>query len=89
MRGPIASPRTKRALALTAGWAFVALGVAGLFLPVLQGVLFLLIGLIILSSEYVWAHHLLARLLERFPKLHRLADRARQKASKVTGRPAG
>ena len=31
------------------------LGVIGLFLPLLQGVLFLLIGLFILSTEYVWA----------------------------------
>jgi uncharacterized membrane protein YbaN (DUF454 family) len=43
------------------------LGVIGLFLPVLQGVLFLLIGLFVLSSEYVWAHRLLAKIRNRFP----------------------
>ncbi|HEX7006430.1 MAG TPA: hypothetical protein VF274_04785 [Alphaproteobacteria bacterium] len=32
------------------GWAFVVLGVLGLFLPVLQGILFLLIGLFLLSA---------------------------------------
>jgi hypothetical protein len=48
---------------------FILLGIAGLFLPVLQGVLFLLIGLLILSSEYVWAHRLLERLKQRFPTL--------------------
>jgi len=32
------------------GWVFVVLGVLGLFLPILQGVLFLLIGLFLLSS---------------------------------------
>ena len=39
-------------LVLLLGWSFVALGVIGLFVPVLQGVLFLLIGLFVLSSEY-------------------------------------
>lgn len=61
---------TKRLL-LALGWVFMVLGVLGLFLPVLQGVLFLLIGLIILSSEYVWAHHLLLKVKERFPHLSR------------------
>jgi uncharacterized membrane protein YbaN (DUF454 family) len=70
----------KRALILIAGWAFILLGIVGLFLPVLQGILFLLIGLVILSSEYAWAHHLLTKLRERFPKLGRTADLATEKA---------
>ena len=53
-----------------AGWAFILLGIAGLFLPILQGILFLLIGLTLLSAEYVWAHRLLAHLHMRFPSLH-------------------
>lgn len=72
--------QAKRILVLIVGWAFILLGIAGLFLPILQGVLFLLVGLIILSSEYVWAHHLLTRLKERFPKLGRTADQATEKA---------
>jgi uncharacterized membrane protein YbaN (DUF454 family) len=50
------------------GWAFIALGIAGLFLPVLQGVAFLLVGLTILSLEHHWARRWVQRLLERFPK---------------------
>lgn len=76
------SQRVKRVVALIAGWAFILLGIVGLFLPILQGVLFLLIGLIILSSEYVWAHHLLNRLLDRFPRLRLMADKAKQKADR-------
>jgi len=38
-------PGVKRLLALVVGWGFIALGIVGLFLPILQGVLFLLIGL--------------------------------------------
>jgi uncharacterized membrane protein YbaN (DUF454 family) len=82
---------TKRILLLIAGWGFILLGILGLFLPFLQGVLFLLVGLIILSSEYVWAHRLLARLRERFPKIGRTADRAAEKAAtwlrRITGQP--
>jgi uncharacterized membrane protein YbaN (DUF454 family) len=71
----------KRALVLSLGWGFILLGIVGLFLPVLQGVLFLLIGLVILSSEYVWAHHLVTRLRQRFPKLGGIADEAAAKGA--------
>jgi uncharacterized protein len=72
--------QTKRVLVLVVGWAFILLGIAGLFLPFLQGVLFLLIGLAILSTEYVWAHHLLRRLGERFPRLAARIEQARERA---------
>jgi len=45
--------RIKRVLVLIVGWGFILLGIVGLFLPILQGVLFLLMGSIILSSEAV------------------------------------
>ncbi len=81
----------KRILVLVVGWFFVLLGIIGLFLPILQGVLFILVGLIILSSEYVWAHHLLRRLKEKFPKIGRVADAATEKARvwlhRLSGRP--
>ena len=80
----------RRMAVLAVGWGFILLGIAGLFLPILQGILFLLIGLIILSTEYVWAHHLLRRLRERFPGLAQHADRAKERAHlwlrRVTGR---
>jgi len=82
---------SKRILVLIAGWSFILLGIVGLFLPVLQGALFLLVALIILSSEYVWAHRLLSKLRERFPKLGRTADRAAEKATawlrRISGQP--
>jgi uncharacterized protein len=60
-------PAMKRILLEISGWAFIALGVAGLFLPFLQGILFLLVGLTILSMNHHWARRWIARLLERFP----------------------
>jgi len=71
----------KKAVAIVAGWVFIVLGVIGLFLPIMQGVLFIIIGLTILSTEYVWAHHLLSKLRARFPRIAIYSDRARDKAS--------
>ncbi|MFY9560360.1 MAG: PGPGW domain-containing protein [Terriglobales bacterium] len=71
----------KKAVALVAGWAFIVLGIVGLFLPIMQGILFLMIGLTILSSEYVWAHHLLSKVRARFPKIAKVSDRAKETAT--------
>jgi uncharacterized membrane protein YbaN (DUF454 family) len=71
----------KKIAVIVVGWAFLLLGIVGLFLPILQGVLFILIGLIILSTEYVWAHRLLTRLKTKFPRLGRAADAASEKAT--------
>ena len=68
--------RPKRILVLIAGWSFILLGIVGLFLPLLQGVLFIFVGLVILSSQYARARLLLRRLRERFPKIGRIADAA-------------
>jgi uncharacterized protein len=73
--------QVKRILALLLGWGFIVLGIVGLFLPVLQGVLFLLVGLVILSSEYAWAHHLLTRVRQRFPKVGGIANEVAAKAA--------
>ena len=70
----------KRAAMLAVGWAFILLGIAGLFLPVLQGILFLLIGLFILSSEYVWAHKLLHKIKKRFPRIGAQFEHAKQRS---------
>lgn len=70
----------KKILVLVAGWAFIAIGIVGLFLPVLQGVLFLMVGLIILSTEYHWAHRLLEKVKTRFPGVARVSHEATEKA---------
>ncbi|RPJ08107.1 MAG: hypothetical protein EHM36_05905, partial [Deltaproteobacteria bacterium] len=43
--------KLKEIAILIVGWGFITLGVLGLFLPFLQGILFILIGLAILSSR--------------------------------------
>jgi uncharacterized membrane protein YbaN (DUF454 family) len=73
-------PRSKGIAVLIAGWSFILLGIAGLFLPFLQGLLFILVGVIILSSHYAWARLLMAKLRKRFPTIGGLADRGAVKA---------
>ncbi len=55
-------PGSNRVVVLIAGWTFILLGIAGLFLPFLQGLLFILVGIIILSSQ------LASTLLKRFSR---------------------
>jgi uncharacterized membrane protein YbaN (DUF454 family) len=73
-------------LTLIAGWGFLFLGVIGLFLPVLQGILFIVIGLVILSAEYAWAHHVLQRAKEKFPGIAHHAEHAKEFIEKQMNR---
>ena len=75
------NPRIKRLLIWCLGWVFIVLGILGLFLPVLQGILFLLIGLYLLSSTSPWAEKLLNRLRERFPKISKTFEDAKEKVA--------
>lgn len=63
----------------------MVLGAVGLLVPVLPGVLFLIAGLLILSTEYLWAGHVLTRLRRRFPSLGKQLHRAGEKARNWTG----
>jgi len=51
-----------RVIRLSAGWTLLVLGVIGLFLPVLQGILFIASGLAVLSTESRWARALLEKI---------------------------
>jgi uncharacterized membrane protein YbaN (DUF454 family) len=55
---------------LIVGWFFIVLGILGLFLPILQGILFILIGLAILSSRSELVKGFLKHLEERYPRYH-------------------
>lgn len=73
--------RVKRMMIWCLGWVFILLGILGLFLPVLQGILFLLIGLYLLSSTSPWAERLLKRLRERFPKISKTFEEAKERVA--------
>ncbi len=51
------------------GWFFLFLGVIGLFLPVLQGILFLFVGVIILAPEVPFFQRMLDKMEKRHPAL--------------------
>lgn len=73
----------KKTLIHLVGWGFILLGIVGLFLPVLQGILFLLIGLLVLSKESKWAKDLLHRIEKRYPiqykKMHDFKERLKKR----------
>lgn len=78
----------KKWVVLAAGWGFILAGIAGLILPILPGIPFLLIGLVILSTEYLWAHHVLTKLTSRFPGIAAHLHHATEKARRWTGHSA-
>jgi hypothetical protein len=72
-----------RGVKITLGLILLPLGVVGLFLPFLQGVLFLLIAVALLSSEIPYVARLRDRVRARFPgpweKAEELGDRIKKK----------
>lgn len=68
----------KRILILALGWFFIIFGIIGLFLPVLQGILFLLIGLVILSRASKTVRNWLEKLKNRYPKFGYYLDKAKE-----------
>jgi uncharacterized membrane protein YbaN (DUF454 family) len=52
------------------GWFFIGLGILGLFLPFLQGVLFIMIGLAILSTRSRTIQRFLKVLENRYPQYY-------------------
>ena len=62
------------------GYFFLVLGVLGMFLPILQGFLFLFVGLIILARHAPWAERLLDYLREKSPRLDRGIAKAEARA---------
>ena len=72
--------RTKTFLLYIVGWVFLILGILGLFLPVLQGILFLAIGMVLLSYESPWFKQKIILVEKRFPKYERQIREARIRA---------
>jgi len=59
----------KRIIRIAFGVFFLLLGIIGLLTPVLQGVLFILFGLVLLSRDVPFVRRLVKRLRGRFPRL--------------------
>lgn len=72
-------PAWKQWAILISGWVFIVLGILGLFLPFLQGILFLVIGLVLLAQVQHWPRRLLEKLKRRFPKLGGMVEKSEEK----------
>jgi uncharacterized protein len=72
----------KRIIRIVLGTAFLILGVLGLFLPILQGILFLIVGLLILAPESKRIRALLGWMRGRWPKVFEAAEGIRDKFTK-------
>jgi uncharacterized membrane protein YbaN (DUF454 family) len=57
----------KRLAKWTLGCSFLVLGIIGLFVPILQGVLFIVIGLMILSSVSPRVQKLFEKAAAKYP----------------------
>lgn len=79
----------KRKLYLVAGTFFVILGVLGLFLPILQGVLFLLVGLVLLSKGSSRVRAMKQRFKRRYPKWGAKLDEAERWSKALPGKIKG
>lgn len=80
-RGPL-----NRLAILAAGWGCLIIGAIGGFIPVFQGWIFGVAGLLILSTEYEWAHNLLVWLRRRFPRFARMMDRVKADSARIVDR---
>lgn len=63
----------KKILLEAIGYFFILIGIPSLLLPVLQGVLFILIGLYILSFRFENIEKLFHRIFLKFPKVGKKA----------------
>ncbi len=69
----------KKVAIIIVGWVFIFLGILGIFLPFLQGILFIMIGLAILSSRSELIRRFLNSLEERYPKQYEKVKSWREK----------
>ena len=51
---------------LVLGWFCIGLGVVGVLVPILPGIPLLIIGLVLLSTQYHWAHRAMVWMKARF-----------------------
>lgn len=68
-----------KAIRLTLGYGFLLFGMLGGFIPILQGWVFVALGLILLKDHARWARALSAWLRRRYPKARPAFKTAYQK----------
>ncbi|MCC6470435.1 MAG: PGPGW domain-containing protein [Alphaproteobacteria bacterium] len=79
---PQKQPRWRRLAMQALGYFFLLVGVAGILLPFLHGLLFLFMGLAILSQEAEWAGRLRGWIARKFPRAHQVSVEAEFRAQR-------
>ena len=69
------------------GWGALLLGIAGLFLPILQGWLFIGIGALLLAPEVPLFARLVCWVEDRFPRLKEALGRLRARLGRHDAAP--
>ena len=72
-------PTWLRVSVITLGWLMILLGIAGLFLPILQGGLTLALGFALLSIGSQTMHLWFRGLMGRWPRIWRRLEKLRRK----------
>ncbi len=67
--------RVKTIITLSVGWTFIVLGILGLFLPFLQGIIFLAIGIALLANHIPFFAKIRDKIYHKHPKLKKLVRR--------------
>ena len=69
----------KRILRITFGVFFLALGIIGIFLPILQGIFFIVIGLLLLAPYNKFIRRHMDTFKKKHPKLYQRAQALKRK----------
>ena len=74
------SPRARKIVDWVVGLALIGIGIVGGFVPILQGWVFILAGLAVLSSHSRWARAIYEPLKARFKKVrHGVRERVERR----------
>ncbi|MDP2982476.1 MAG: PGPGW domain-containing protein [Candidatus Latescibacter sp.] len=77
----------KRFFRIVIGIFCLILGVIGLFFPILQGILFIIIGLLVLAPESKRIRQLLARFRLKYPGVFEKAEQMKHKYTRKSNKP--
>ena len=72
----------KRIIRYVSGITLLVLGVIGLFVPILQGILMIIAGLLILAPESKLIQKMIEKLRKKYPDLYEKAMRKKKTTKK-------
>jgi len=77
--------KAKKILVLAIGSIFIIFGLLGLFLPFLQGIIFLIVGFILISLCFPRVRLLLNKHTEKSPHVFKIINKAEKWIVKIIG----